>query len=239
MLTLVSLSVLVWLVLLVGRGGFWLADQRLPAAHDPLTDWPEVVTIIPARDESQSIGAVLASHAASKYQGQFSVILVDDGSTDGTPEIAQGITADSPRPIGSQRLEEVREYIFDQLTEYGLEPRLDETTVFDAQAWPQTTGATVGNIVARIVGSDSTGSILLIYLAVSLAVLRLRQRDGMPEEGEYTVPFGPVIPILSCLFVVGLLLQIPLDEATAIAALIGTCVVIYVIRSLLRKRRKQ
>lgn len=85
----------------------------------------------------------------------------------------------------------------------------------------------------------ATGSILLIYLAVSLAVLRLRQRDGMPEEGEYTVPFGPVIPILSCLFVVGLLLQIPLDEATAIGALIGTCVIIYVIRSLLRKRRKQ
>jgi APA family basic amino acid/polyamine antiporter len=85
----------------------------------------------------------------------------------------------------------------------------------------------------------ATGSILLIYLAVSLAVLRLRQRDGMPKEGEYTVPFGPVIPILSCLFVVGLLLQIPVDEASAIGVLIGTCVIIYVIRSVLRKRRNQ
>jgi APA family basic amino acid/polyamine antiporter len=85
----------------------------------------------------------------------------------------------------------------------------------------------------------ATGSILLIYLAVSLSVLRLRQRDGMPKEGEYTVPFGPVIPILSCLFVVGLLLQIPIEEAATIAALIGTCVAIYVARTVLRKRGKQ
>jgi hopene-associated glycosyltransferase HpnB len=99
MLTVVSLSVLAWLVLLVGRGGFWLADQRLPAALTPPPDWPEVVAIIPARDEAQSIGAVLASHAASEYLGKFSVIVVDDGSTDGTAEIAGGIAADSRRTI--------------------------------------------------------------------------------------------------------------------------------------------
>jgi amino acid transporter len=82
----------------------------------------------------------------------------------------------------------------------------------------------------------ATGSILLIYLAVSLAVLRLRQRDGMPKEGEYTVPFGPVVPILSCLFVAGLLLQIPFDEAMTVAALVGACVAIYAIRAVIRNR---
>lgn len=85
----------------------------------------------------------------------------------------------------------------------------------------------------------ATGSILLIYLAVSLSVLRFRQRDGMPKDGEYTVPFGPAIPILSSLFVIGLLLQIPLEEAKTIGALLGSCVVIYVGRWLLRKRGKQ
>jgi APA family basic amino acid/polyamine antiporter len=84
----------------------------------------------------------------------------------------------------------------------------------------------------------ATGSILLIYLAVSLAVLRLRQRDGMPKDGEYTVPFGPVIPILSCAFVVGLLLQIPSDEAKTVGALVGSCIVIYLVRWMLRKRGK-
>jgi amino acid transporter len=81
----------------------------------------------------------------------------------------------------------------------------------------------------------ATGSILLIYLAVSLSVLRFRQRDGMPKQGEFTVPFGPVIPILSCLFVGGLLIQIPMVEAQTIGALIGVCIVIYVIKSALRK----
>jgi APA family basic amino acid/polyamine antiporter len=85
----------------------------------------------------------------------------------------------------------------------------------------------------------ATGSVLLIYLAVGLSVIRLRQRDGMPKEGEFTVPFGPVIPILSCLFVGGLILQIPMDEAMTIGALIGTCIVIYVIRAVLRKREHQ
>ena len=99
MLLLVSLSILIWLALLLGRGGFWRANQRLPAGLDPLPDWPEVVAIIPARDEAQTIGAVLASHAATDYRGQFSVILVDDGSTDGTAEIAHAIAATSPCPI--------------------------------------------------------------------------------------------------------------------------------------------
>ncbi|MCH7981499.1 MAG: amino acid permease, partial [Proteobacteria bacterium] len=84
----------------------------------------------------------------------------------------------------------------------------------------------------------ATGSLLLIYLAVSLAVLRLRQRDGLPREGEFKVPFGPAIPVLSCLFVGGLLWQIPLDEAMTIAALVSTCVAIYLIRSILRNRGK-
>jgi len=84
----------------------------------------------------------------------------------------------------------------------------------------------------------ATGSILLIYLAVSLAVLRLRQRDGMPQEGQYTIPFGPVIPLLSCLFVAGLLLQIPFDEAMTVAALVGACMAVYVIRAVIRTRGK-
>jgi hopene-associated glycosyltransferase HpnB len=60
---------------------------------------PEVVAIIPARDEVETIGAALTSHAATTYPGHFSVILVDDGSTDGTAGIAVEISATSPRPI--------------------------------------------------------------------------------------------------------------------------------------------
>jgi hopene-associated glycosyltransferase HpnB len=99
MLLLVSLSIVVWLVLLFGRGGFWLADQRLPAVYEPPAHWPEVIAIIPARDEAETIGAVLASNAASEYPGHFAVIVVDDGSTDGTGQIARDFAASVPRQI--------------------------------------------------------------------------------------------------------------------------------------------
>jgi amino acid transporter len=84
----------------------------------------------------------------------------------------------------------------------------------------------------------ATGSLLLIDLGVSLAVLRLRQRDGMPKDGEFRLPFGPVIPLLSCAIVGWLLLQMPLDEAVTIAVLIGACVAVYVIRSVFRGEGK-
>lgn len=80
----------------------------------------------------------------------------------------------------------------------------------------------------------ATGSLLLVDLGVILAVLRLRQRDGLPKDGEFRLPFGPVIPLLSCAIVGWLLLQVPLNEATTIVMLVGACAVIYAIRSVFR-----
>ena len=77
----------------------------------------------------------------------------------------------------------------------------------------------------------ATGSLLLVDLGVILAVLRLRQRDGLPKDGEFRLPFGPVIPLLSCAIVGWLLLQMPLNEAATIVTLIGACAVFYVFRS--------
>jgi APA family basic amino acid/polyamine antiporter len=84
----------------------------------------------------------------------------------------------------------------------------------------------------------ATGSLLLIDLGVSLAVLRLRQRDGLPKDGEFRLPFGPIIPLLSCAIVGWLLLQVPVNEAISIAALVGVCIMIYAIRSVIRGGRK-
>jgi len=84
----------------------------------------------------------------------------------------------------------------------------------------------------------ATGSLLLVDLGVILAVLRLRQRHGMPKKGEFKLPFGPLIPILSCAVVGWLLMQMPPNEATTVAALVGACVAIYAIRSVFRGARK-
>ena len=84
----------------------------------------------------------------------------------------------------------------------------------------------------------ATGSLLLVDLGVILAVLRLRQRDGLPKDGEFRLPFGPVIPLLSCAIVGWLLLQVPLNEAATIVTLVGACAVIYAIRSVFRSAWK-
>jgi amino acid transporter len=79
----------------------------------------------------------------------------------------------------------------------------------------------------RYLAVFATGSLLLIDLGVSLAVIRLRQRDGLPGTGKFRLPFGPLIPPLSCLIVGWLLLQVPAREAFSIAGLIGASVVVY------------
>jgi APA family basic amino acid/polyamine antiporter len=86
----------------------------------------------------------------------------------------------------------------------------------------------------RYLAVFATGSLLLIDLGVSLAVLRLRQRDGLPKAGEFRLPFGPLIPLLSCLIVGWLLVQVPAEEAISIAGLIGASVVVYVIQAMVR-----
>lgn len=85
----------------------------------------------------------------------------------------------------------------------------------------------------------ATGSLLLVDLGVILAVLRLRQRDGLPKDGQFRLPFGPLIPLLGCAIVGWLLLQVPLDEAVTIAALVGACATVYAIRSVIRGARKK
>jgi len=48
----------------------------------------DVDIIVPARDEAETIGPVIASLVAQEYEGRFRVIVVDDNSTDGTAEKA-------------------------------------------------------------------------------------------------------------------------------------------------------
>jgi hopene-associated glycosyltransferase HpnB len=86
------LSLAIWLVLVLGRHGFWLARERdTRAMPGPCAQWPEVVAIVPARDEADVIARALGSLAAQDYPGPFRVILMDDSSSDGTGDIARGL----------------------------------------------------------------------------------------------------------------------------------------------------
>lgn len=82
-----ALSFAAWLWLLLARGFFWRTDVRLPAREDP-DGWPSVCVVVPARDEAAVLPASLPSLLAQDYPGRAEVFLVDDGSTDGTADLA-------------------------------------------------------------------------------------------------------------------------------------------------------
>jgi hopene-associated glycosyltransferase HpnB len=88
--TAVGFSALaIWLYLLAGRGGFWLArvrDDTTVAA--PPDKWPSVVAIVPARNEADVIAQSVRSLLGQDYPGPFRIVVIDDGSSDGTAATA-------------------------------------------------------------------------------------------------------------------------------------------------------
>ena len=76
----------------------------------------------------------------------------------------------------------------------------------------------------------ASGSILIVYLGVSLATIRLRARDGRPGPAEFSIPGGYVVPVLSCLVIGWLLLHLTADEAFGLTMLCGVSVALYAAR---------
>jgi hopene-associated glycosyltransferase HpnB len=92
--TVSLLPVAIWAYLLFGRGWFWLCGERDDSAaagvrpgNEP-DAWPSVVAIIPARDEADVIAHTVGSLLRQDYPGRFSVVVVDDQSTDDTAAAA-------------------------------------------------------------------------------------------------------------------------------------------------------
>lgn len=90
------LSLIIWLILLVFWGQFWRADQRLESDLQLEIDgstYPCVCAVIPARNEADVLPISLRSLLDQDYPGSFTVVLVDDQSSDGTASVAQEIAA--------------------------------------------------------------------------------------------------------------------------------------------------
>lgn len=93
-----------WGYLLLAHGRFWLCRQRedddtSPTTFDAGEAWPKVVAIVPARNEADVLPRSLTSLAAQNYPGDFSILLVDDQSSDGTAVVARKIAETAPRQI--------------------------------------------------------------------------------------------------------------------------------------------
>ena len=84
------LTLAIWLYLLLGHGGFWLARER-DDGHSIASParWPSVVAVVPARNEAEVIAESIESLLRQDYPGSFHIVLVDDGSDDGTADVAR------------------------------------------------------------------------------------------------------------------------------------------------------
>jgi hopene-associated glycosyltransferase HpnB len=82
-----GIALLAWAYLLLLHGGFWLTRPEAPPP--PPAMLPAVVAIVPARDEAELVGRAVASLLAQRYDGNFSIVLVDDHSSDGTAAVAR------------------------------------------------------------------------------------------------------------------------------------------------------
>jgi hopene-associated glycosyltransferase HpnB len=134
MALLAALALLGWLYLVLGHGRFWQAGPMLvgptlvgwnapehsTSVGTDHSDTPQdggmpkrippyapVAIVVPARDEAATIERCLASLLAQDYPAPFRVVLVDDGSSDGTGAIARALADPrltvidgAPRPAG-------------------------------------------------------------------------------------------------------------------------------------------
>ena len=59
----------IWVGLIFFRGNFLQADQITSSPTAELETWPDVVAVIPARNEAPSIGAPVSSLLSQDYPG--------------------------------------------------------------------------------------------------------------------------------------------------------------------------
>jgi len=83
-----ALPLAIWIYLFLARGNFWQLRED-DIYLQPLANWPRVAAIVPARNEAENIAKTVRSLAAQEYPGEFSIIIVDDHSEDGTAALAQ------------------------------------------------------------------------------------------------------------------------------------------------------
>jgi hopene-associated glycosyltransferase HpnB len=79
-----GLALAIWIYILAARRAEWSSAHRLE-----LKALPQVVAIVPARNEERTIAAAVSSLSRQTYRGNFHIVVVDDASDDATAAQAQ------------------------------------------------------------------------------------------------------------------------------------------------------
>lgn len=101
------------------------------------------------------------------------------------------------------------------------------------------TYATIGFFLASFGGFQqlaiiSSASILLVYLGVSLSVIKMRKNDAhlKPTTNGFRIPGGYVIPVLACLTIIWLLSNLSGNETLGIGLFILVLTIIYFLKNM-------
>ncbi|NKB20694.1 MAG: glycosyltransferase [Alphaproteobacteria bacterium] len=100
-------SLLAWFWLLLFRGGYWRCDQLLTDRDPEPADWPNIVAVIPARDEVKSIHRAVMSLLNQPYPSSLHIIVVDDNSSDGTADVVAALDDERVEVISGKPLPEM------------------------------------------------------------------------------------------------------------------------------------
>ena len=151
---------------------------RLPPP-EPL---PTIAAVIPARNEAASIAAVVEACVACRYTSE--VVVVDDGSTDGTGEIALAAGAKVVRRERPAKAFRAREGSKAEAMEAGVEASSAEAILFCDADCVGLTGAHLDEICRPFVDGQATMSLgWFDYGWLNPLVLTFA-----PTSGERVVP---------------------------------------------------
>ncbi|HUL32739.1 MAG TPA: glycosyltransferase [Candidatus Eisenbacteria bacterium] len=197
MLTLILavLSLLTWVALTFFRGAFWQLhafddDIAKPRVADA---WPRVTAIVPARNEAETIAAVVTSLVRQDYPGELRVVVVDDHSEDGTSEVARRAAA---RAGALDRMEIVRSPALPPgwtgkvwAMEQGVEKASAGTPAYFWFADADIEHAP--DMLKRLVGRAETERLDLVSLMALMRTKSLAERMLMPAFLYYFVQLYP------------------------------------------------
>ncbi|QCE35604.1 glycosyltransferase [Acetobacteraceae bacterium] len=87
----------IWSFLITSWGKYWIGGPWLSYTNENFSEsLPDVLIVVPARNEEEHVSISLKSLLNQDYSGKYTVLLVDDESTDRTRELANSIAKTNP-----------------------------------------------------------------------------------------------------------------------------------------------
>jgi Glycosyltransferase like family 2 len=120
---------------------------------------PSVAVLVAAYEAAPYVGQAVRSALAQDYAGDVHVVVVDDGSTDGTGDVVAGVAADFPGRVTLVRQENRGSVgAVNRCAEQDAALQADHLAILDADdAWP------AGKLTAQIALLESRPEVGLVY----------------------------------------------------------------------------